>query len=84
MSVRSVPLFTKEGRGTPLMFAQWVRRGPLQPINTALRLVTEEGLPTIEFRGLWVRAFPSRPPLPQGPVARDDGAATDAFWFLFS
>lgn len=84
MSVRTVPLFGAGGRGTPLLFAQWIAKGALQPILTTMRLVDAEGVPTPEFRGLWGKAFPTRPPLPQGAAARRDGVATDDFWFVFT
>jgi hypothetical protein len=84
MSVRALPLFVSDGRGAPLLFAQWVTKGAAQPILSGLRLVDETGFATPGFRSLWAKAFPTRPPLPQGAVARKDGAATDEFWFVFS
>jgi hypothetical protein len=84
MSVRALPLFAAGGRGTPLLFAQWVNKGAAQPIMTSLRLVDGEGIATPDFRSLWAKAFPTRPPLPQGMVAQRNGTATDDFWFVFS
>jgi hypothetical protein len=83
LTVRSAPLFQPDGKGTRLLFAQWVRRGAAQPIMAAAVLV-EGGLPSTYFRRLWEVAFPSYPPLPKGRIANDDGTASDAFWFVFN
>lgn len=83
MSIRNAPLFTPDGRPTPLFMAQWIRRGPAQPILSTLRLV-ENGMATDDFRRLWDKAFPSRPPLPKDRIANADLTASDGFWFVFA
>lgn len=83
MSLRSSPLFDAEGKGTPLLFGQLRRRLPVQPVQARAVLV-ERGSATAYMRSWWRTAFPDRQPLPQEPIARRDGVATDQFWNLLA
>jgi len=79
--VRSEPLFSSDGLGTPFLFSQWRRKAPRQPIQAGAVLV-KDGAPTVYFASLWRGAFPSRDSLPD-QIAMRDGTGTDAFWEVF-
>ncbi len=83
MSLRSVPLFDREGRPTPFLMRQWAQRGALQPLYAGTRYLDtgKAGLPVL--RGLWAVAFPTRDPLPLAPLANSDGTGTQRWWDVF-
>lgn len=76
-------MFLPNGKGSPLLFAQWRTKGAVQPIQSAAILV-DGGLATRYFSSLWSASFPTRNPLPKAPLVNRDGTATDAFWEVFA
>ncbi len=83
MTIRSAPLFDKDGKGLPLLFGQLRRRMPLQPVQARVALVSA-GIATPYFAKWWRAAFPDRLPLPQEAIASRQGVATDQFWNLLA
>lgn len=84
MTIRNAPLFGPGGHGTPVLFGQWRRRMPAQPIQARNVLVERDGTATKYFRDLWRAAFPTREPLPLEPIADRDGLGTGRFWDLLA
>jgi hypothetical protein len=81
LSLRSAVLFDGLKPANDLR-RQWTAKGALQPLSTADILAADLSANGF-FRGLWPKAFPTRRPLPFGPIARKDGSATDDFWEVF-
>lgn len=81
MSLRSSPLFDKDGLGNPLLFGQLRRRMPAQPLQSRAVLV-KDGLATEYFAKWWRVAFPNREQLPKEMIADREGLASDRFWDL--
>jgi hypothetical protein len=79
--LRNAVLFLPNGKGSPLLFAQWRRRAPAKPIQSR-NVLTDGGTPSRYFADLWREAFPTRRPLP-GKIAERDGRGTDEFWDVF-
>lgn len=79
MSLRNSPLFDREGKGTPLLFAQLRQRVPVEPVQARAVLV-EDGFATRYF-AQWARAaFPSRDPLPADRISDRLGIGSSRFW----
>lgn len=83
MSIRSVPLFDRQGRATPFLLAQWRAKGAIQPLQAATVYLDagKAGLPVL--RGLWAKAFPDRDFLPFAPLANSDGTGSQRWWDVF-
>jgi hypothetical protein len=79
--LRNAVLFMPDGKGSPLLFAQWRRRDPAKPLQVRIPLA-DRGAPTPYFEAIWRAAFPTRRQLP-GKVAEKDGRGTDEFWDVF-
>lgn len=82
LTIRLGVLFLPDGKGSPLLFAQWRNKVPLQPVQSNAALV-DGGLATKYLRDIWAAAFPLRPTMPWEPIANSDGTGTDAFWRVF-
>lgn len=83
MSLRSLVLFTPDGKATPVMMGQWRQRDAAQPIQASAVVLEPDRSAKPWFRGLWAKAFPDRDPLPFGALAERDGTATQRFWDVF-
>lgn len=81
MSLRGIPLFDAEGRGTRFLESQWSKRGAFQPFMSNAALVDREGRPTLYMLKLWPVAFPTKRALP--PVVGVNGYGSDGFWDVF-
>lgn len=82
MSLRNVPLFAA-GFPTTFLMRQWTAKGALTPLHLIAYLDGEQTA-TPAFRAVWQAAFPTRSPLPSGPLADRSGKGTDAFWNVFA
>lgn len=79
MSLRNAPLFSPDGLGLPLLFAQLRRRMPVRPVQSRAVLV-DDGRATKYFADWWRVAYPSRGHMPTDPIAEKDGRGTTRFW----
>lgn len=83
MGLRSIPLFDRMGRPTPFLMAQWAKKSALEPLQARIIYLEPDRSANRLLRALWASAFPTRQPLPFGPVADADGTGTDAWWDVF-
>lgn len=83
MSLRSVPLFDRQGRATPYLMAQWRAKGGAQPLQAATVYLDAGKAALPILRGLWSKAFPTRDFLPFAPLVDAEGLPTQRFWDVF-
>lgn len=69
--------FLPSGKASVWFIGEWRRKGGLRGLQTAAVYVSN-GYATAPLRGLWRQAFPTRQPLPLGPIANADGTLTQA------
>jgi hypothetical protein len=84
MADEAAILFGPGGNPTALFLARWRAKSPVIPLRPEAQLVTAQGAATEMFTRLWASAFPTRSPLPFGPLAEPSGRATKAFLDVFS
>jgi hypothetical protein len=72
-------VYFEDGAATLFLRGQFRAKAALRPIPAGLVCVDADGHATGAFRGLWRVAFPTRQPLPLGPISHPDGSATPAF-----
>lgn len=83
MSIQSAVLFDEDGKPTYVLISQAKHKAALKPLQAAIRAV-DQGKATDYFRAWWSAAFSTRNPLPDEPLADDDGVGTLAFWQVFT
>jgi hypothetical protein len=69
-----------DGSPTYFLLSEWRNREPLIPLQPTLLALEEDRRPTPLFRSAWRTAFPDRGPLPDEPLADEDGRGTQALW----
>lgn len=62
-------MFTPAGRPSPHQIKRWRAKGGLKPLMPLAVYIDEGGMALPVYRSLWARAFPTKRPMPQGPVA---------------
>lgn len=82
MSIETAVLFEPDGKPTYTFLAQAREKGPLRPLQAAIRAVDEQGGPTTYFRAWWSSNLPARNVLPD-VMANPDGTGSAEFWVVF-
>lgn len=83
MTERATVLFTPEGFGSTGLTRLWLHKGGSPAPVPRARLIEQDRSATRFFRALWDQAFPSREPLPYGPISNAAGQGTGEFWDVF-
>lgn len=70
----------QDGSPTYFLVSEWRNRAPAVPLPVSLVLLDGERKSTQELRSAWRASFPDRQPLPDEPLADEDGRGTQALW----
>lgn len=81
--IRDQVLFTPDGKASRLLSARWSAEGGAYPLSQQIALLNPDRSAAPVFRLAWQRSFPTRSPLPMGPVATEEGKGTTEFWDRF-